>query len=54
MNIGTIVVLAVVLILLFFAVRSIYRQKKNGGCCNGDCSRCHGCSGTANQKHNNK
>ena len=52
MNIGTIIVLVILAVIVFFAVRSIYKQKKNGSCCSGDCSKCHGCSSTKNT--NNK
>ncbi len=46
MNIGTIIVLVILAVIVFFAVRSIYRKNKNGSCCNGDCCNCHGCSST--------
>lgn len=36
---GTILVIIVVGLLAAVAVRSIYRQKKTGGCC-GSCSGC--------------
>ncbi len=43
MNIGTIIVLLIVAAIAIFAVRSIYKDKKNGkSSCGGDCSKCHG------------
>lgn len=41
--------LALIALGVFFAIRSIHRQHKNGGCCcgcsgcNGSCSGCSGC-----------
>ena len=45
MSVPDIIILAAVAAGLFFAVRSIVRQKKRGGCagcpgCSGDCSSC--------------
>ena len=42
---GTAVVLILLGAVVFFAARSIYRDKKKGKSvsCGGDCSRCHGC-----------
>ena len=35
---------AVIAVCTFFAVRSIIRRKKKGGCaCSGACSACSGC-----------
>lgn len=45
MNLATIVILLLVAGIAALAVRSIYRQKKSGGCCGGcggNCSACHG------------
>lgn len=45
MNFSTFAVLLIVLLLIGFAVRSIYKNKKEGKCCSGcsGCSRnCHG------------
>lgn len=43
MNVGTIIVLLIVAAIATFAVRSIYKDKKNGkSSCGGDCSKCHG------------
>lgn len=41
---GTIITLAIVFIAVFWAVRSIVRDKKNGKSihCGGDCSHCGG------------
>lgn len=42
---ATIVVIAVLALLIFFAVRSLIRTKKSGGCSGcpggGDCEHCH-------------
>lgn len=44
-NIATIIVCAVIAVLLFFALRYLYRNAKNGnhcaGCSGGACSKCH-------------
>ncbi len=41
---GTFVVLAGLLVIVFLSVRSMVRQKKQGGSgCGGDCSQCRGC-----------
>ena len=37
MTIADIIVIAVILVLMAFAVRSMYKAKKKGGCC-GDCA----------------
>lgn len=44
MNMGTVVVLAIVAALTGLAVRSMVRDKKNGKSlqCGGDCSHCRG------------
>ena len=36
------IVLIVLAVIVFFAVRSLYRKHKNGGGCNGDCGNCGG------------
>lgn len=43
--IGTVAVLVVLGIIVFFAIRSMYRDKKNGKSisCGGDCKNCRGC-----------
>ncbi len=41
---GTLLILALVAVVVFFAVRSLWRQHKAGGCC-GNCAQCGGCSG---------
>lgn len=45
MTIGTAVVLIIVGIIVFFAARSLYKDKKKGKSisCGGDCTHCHGC-----------
>lgn len=40
--IATIVVGIVLACLFGLAIRSIIKQRKNGGCC-GNCKSCHGC-----------
>ncbi|MGN0428394.1 MAG: FeoB-associated Cys-rich membrane protein [Agathobacter sp.] len=43
MNLGTAIVLLIVAVIVVLAVRTIYRNKKNGkSSCNGDCTNCHG------------
>ena len=43
MNPGDIIVIIVVLVGVFFALRHVFRRRKSGGCCG--CSSCSGCSG---------
>ena len=40
---GTLIVLAILGVIVFFSARSLYRQHKNGGGCNGNCGSCKGC-----------
>ena len=41
---GNIIVLALLALAAFGAVRSLLRKEKKGGCsCGGDCSCCGGC-----------
>lgn len=41
---GTFIVLVILAAVVFFAARSIYRDKKAGkALCGGDCSKCKGC-----------
>lgn len=42
MNPGDIIVIIVVLVGVFFALRHVFRRRKSGGCCG--CSSCSGCS----------
>ncbi|MGN0478687.1 MAG: FeoB-associated Cys-rich membrane protein [Hominenteromicrobium sp.] len=46
MNPGTALVLLLLIVGVFFALRAI-RRHKTGGCC-GDCAKCAGC-GTAQE-----
>ena len=39
----TIIVVAVLVVIVALAVRSLIKQKKSGGGCNGDCGHCKGC-----------
>ena len=39
---GDMILLAVLGVCVFFAVRSLLRNKKKGGCC-GNCAGCKGC-----------
>lgn len=41
---GTVVVLAVLAVIVYFAARSVIRDKKAGKC-SGGCAGCSGCSG---------
>lgn len=41
---GDYIVLAILAVVIFFAARSIYKNKKSHkGGCNGDCGSCGGC-----------
>ena len=40
---GDIIVIAVLGAAVFPAVRSLYKSKKKGGCCGGNCASCRGC-----------
>lgn len=42
MGFGDMIVIAVLAVVIFFSIRSLVKQKKNGGCC-GDCATCGGC-----------
>ena len=42
MNPGDIMVIVMVLVGVFFALRHVFRRRKSGGCCG--CSSCSGCS----------
>ena len=37
------IVVAVLGVIVALAVRSLIKQKKSGGGCNGDCGHCKGC-----------
>ncbi|MBO7357303.1 MAG: FeoB-associated Cys-rich membrane protein [Lachnospiraceae bacterium] len=42
---GTFIVCAVLVVIVAFAVRSIYKKRKSGSCsCGGSCGSCGGCS----------
>ena len=43
MTLGEIVVLLVLAGVVALAVRSLWKSRKSGGGCNGDCGNCHGC-----------
>ena len=45
-NLGTIAVFLVLAAIVGLIVRSLYKQKKRGGCagCGGSCGACGGCS----------
>lgn len=45
MNAGDIIIIAVVAVCVFFALRSVVRSRKKGGCSCGcsDCTACPGC-----------
>lgn len=45
MNVGTLIIAALVLLAVFFAVRSIWKRRKQGGCAG--CPNCAACVGTA-------
>lgn len=53
-NIGTIIVLAVVVLIVAGIVVKMVKDKKNGASvCGGDCSKCHGCSHNMDSPNNN-
>ncbi|WP_295581737.1 FeoB-associated Cys-rich membrane protein [uncultured Oscillibacter sp.] len=39
------IVLAVLAAVVALAIRSLWKSRKKGGHCSGDCSRCGGCHG---------
>ena len=41
----TVIVLAVLACAVALAVRSLWKQRKAGGSCCGDCGSCPGCAG---------
>ena len=43
MTLGEIVVLLVLAGVVALAVRSLWKSRKSGGGCNGDCGNCHSC-----------
>lgn len=40
---GNIIVIAVLIAVVVLAVRSLWKSRKSGGGCNGDCGSCRGC-----------
>ena len=38
--VGNLIVLAVVGLIVAYAIRAMYRKHKSGGCCGGDCCNC--------------
>ncbi len=42
---GDIIVIAVLLVAVGFSVRSLWKKKKQGGGCTGNCASCGGCCG---------
>ncbi len=46
---GDLIVILVLAVVVFFAVRSMWRQYKAGGCCDGNCGSCSGCGNKAAQ-----
>ncbi len=45
LTVGDVIVLAVLLVMVGFSVRSLYKNKKQGGC-TGNCANCGGCCGS--------
>ncbi len=41
--VGTVIVIAMLLAVVLLAVRSLWKSKKSGKGCDGDCSHCRGC-----------
>ncbi len=50
MTVGDVIVLALIVVVAGFAVRSLHKTKKSGGGCTGDCSSCGGCGCHTQQK----
>ena len=42
---GYVIVCAVLALVTALAVRSIWKSRRSGGCCTGDCARCGQCGG---------
>ena len=40
---GNIIVIAVLIAVVVLAARSLWKSRKSGGGCNGDCGNCRGC-----------
>lgn len=40
---GNIIVVAILAAVVVLAARSLWRTRKSGGGCNGDCGNCRGC-----------
>lgn len=40
---GNVIVIAVLAAIVALVVRSLWKARKSGGCCNGDCGNCHDC-----------
>ena len=40
---GNIIVIAVLIAVVTLAVRSLWKSRRSGGGCNGDCGNCRGC-----------
>ncbi len=50
-NVVTIILLLIIAVAVFFAIRSIWLSKKAGGCIGcSDCKSCSHCSGNTNNK----
>lgn len=44
---GNLIAIAVLAAVVALAVRSLWRSRRSGGGCNGDCASCGGCHGRA-------
>lgn len=40
MNVADLIVIVILAVVVFLAVRSILRRRKNGSCCSGACASC--------------
>lgn len=40
---GNLIVIAVLLAVVALAVRSLWKSRRSGGHCDGNCGNCHGC-----------
>ncbi len=41
---GNLIVIAMLAAVVALAVRSLWKSRKSGGGCNGDCGNCRGCN----------
>lgn len=47
---GNLIVIAALVIVVALAIRSLWKEHKNGGGCGGNCASCQGCHGSCQSK----